>query len=285
MKRPKYVTAYKVKTETLWKCCPGYRGPTCEPEYPNSTNGEFPKKGDRINTKWSNRGDINPETPRDYPVLPPTSPADDSRNYKPNECRCPRGPPGFPGKEGLKGEKGDRGPRGEPGLPGSSIFPTDSTNTRTWSRGSPGEPGLPGLEGRPGPPGRDGLPGRPGLPGQKGEPGKDGEPGLSGLPGPVGPPGPPGPPGLGTRGSAVFIPRKEDLPLDLDYQENLSMMQVVLESMQKTKLDIENLEARVAILEEVLPKILEQKQPPVVVGVIPADDQDHSGDNQYRRFA
>ncbi|GBO02474.1 hypothetical protein AVEN_245965-1, partial [Araneus ventricosus] len=57
-----------------------------------------------------------------------------------------------------------------------------------------------------------------------------------------------------------FVPRKGDLPPDLDYQENLSLMQVVLESVQKTVQDVANLEARVSILEELLPKILEQKE-------------------------
>ncbi|CAL1289121.1 unnamed protein product [Larinioides sclopetarius] len=269
LQRPKYVTTYKVKTETLWKCCPGYSGPTCEPECLNCTKSKDFRK-DNLNgnnVKWENRANKNPESPKDYPNFPPSSPSDDPRSRnKPSDCQCPRGPPGqpgtpgTPGRQGPKGETGERGFKGDPGTPGTLYVPEISGDDN-WSGGAPGAPGLPGLEGRPGIPGRDGIPGIPGTPGPKGEPGRDGEPGLVGLPGPPGPPGPQGPPGpSGTRGGDVFVPRKGDLPPDLDYQENLSLMQVVLESVQKTVQDVANLEARVSILEELLPKILEQKE-------------------------
>lgn len=271
------MTAYKVKTETQWKCCPGYSGPTCEPDCPNCTsnsnNGNSHRKASgRNGSKFSNRADLDPETPKDFP-LPPSS-SDDTRRQKTPECPCTRGPQGPPGKSGPKG---DPGPRGEPGPPGISSVSNEGTGVAT--RGPPGEPGLPGLEGSRGPPGYNGLPGLPGPPGPKGDVGRDGESGLPGLPGP---PGPPGLPGLGSRGGDVFIPRKGDLPPDEDYQENISLMQVILESMQKTKQDIENLEARVSILEESLPKILEQKERPPVFSALPTEDHDQSGDNQYR---
>lgn len=268
MQRPKYVTTYKVKSETLWKCCPGYSGPTCEPECLNCTKSKDTKKDslNGYNVKWENRVNKNTESSKDYPKLPPSSPSDDPRSRtKPQDCQCPRGPPGPPGTTGMPGPKGaagERGLKGDPGTPGTLYVPEISGDDN-WPGGAPGAPGLPGLEGRPGIPGRDGIPGIPGSPGPKGDPGRDGEPGLVGLPGPPGPPGPqgpPGPPGSGTRGGDVFVPRKGDLPPDLDYQENLSLMQVVLESVQKTVQDVENLEARVSILEELLPKILEQKE-------------------------
>lgn len=273
MKRPKYVSTYKVKTETSWKCCPGFYGPACKPECTNCTkNGGSANKGNTNshNNQW-NRGDTDPETPRDHPRI--SSPKDDPRRPRPTDCPCTRGPPGFQGKEGPKGEKGDQGLRGEPGAPGyPTVFSGDGGDGSSWPRGPPGEPGISGLEGRPGP---SGPPGLPGIPGIKGDIGRDGLPGLVGLPGPRGPPGPPGLPGLGTRGD-VYIPRKGDLPPDLDYQENLSLMQALFENMQKTTEDIANLEARVTILEELLPKILEQKERPVVIGAVPTSDANFS---------
>ncbi|XP_042904371.1 collagen alpha-1(XXVI) chain isoform X2 [Parasteatoda tepidariorum] len=271
MKRPKYITTYKPKTETEWKCCPGYHGPTCSPgksDCLNCSNGNGSARKNSLNTNTihqKDRADIDPETPKDRPAIP--SYRQNFRNQNPNDCNCPRGPPGSPGNSGLKGEPGKQGPRGEPGAPGTLFVPEISGDG--VGSGLPGAPGLPGLEGRPGPPGRDGIPGIPGQPGSKGDPGRDGEPGLVGLQGPAGPPGPPGPPGLGSRGSDIFIPRKGDLPPDLDYEENLSMMQVFMENMERTVRDVENLEARVTILEELLPKILEQKEQPPVTTEIP----------------
>lgn len=278
MKRPKFVTAYKVKSETQWKCCPGFSGPTCESDCANcssSSNTGFPNHR-RNGNKFNYRADLDPETPRDRP-LPPSS-SEGSRRHKPTDCPCTRGPEGSPGKPGPKG---DQGPQGEPGLPGITPGPSKGADASVGPRGPPGEPGLPGLEGSRGPPGFNGLPGLRGPSGPKGDDGRDGEPGLPGLPGP---PGPPGLPGLGTRGGDVFIPRKGDLPPDEDYQENISLMQVILESMQKTKEDIENLEARVSILEESLPKILEQKERPSVLSVAPTEDSDQAGDSHHRRF-
>jgi len=282
MKRPKFVTAFKVKSELKWKCCPGYSGPTCEPDdCPNCTNSNTRgspnhRFNNRNGNKFGSRADIDPEVPKDFPL--PPSPNDSSRRHK-SECPCTQGPQGLPGKPGPKG---DRGPRGEPGPPGISTSTGDASGAKVGPRGPPGEPGLPGLEGSRGPPGYNGLPGLPGPSGPKGDAGRPGESGLPGLPGP---PGPPGLPGLGARGGGdVFVPRKGDLPPDEDYQENVLLMQVILESMQKTKQDIENLEARVSILEESLPKILEQKEHPTAFSVLPPDDQDQSGDNQYRTY-
>ncbi|GIX86709.1 EMI domain-containing protein [Caerostris darwini] len=264
LQRPKYVTTYKVKSETLWKCCPGFSGPTCEPECLNCSKSNDSSKTwgrNKGNVKFDGRTDRNLDTPKDYPSLPPNSPRDDPRSRKkPFDCQCPPGSQGAPGRPGPKGDTGERGPRGEPGPPGTLHVPEISGDDN-WPGGAPG---LPGLEGRPGIPGRDGIPGLPGVPGQKGDAGRDGEPGLVGLPGPPGSPGPvgpPGPPGLGYRGGDVFIPRKGDLPPDLDYQENISLMQGVLENVQKTVEDVANLEARVTILEELVQKkILEQKE-------------------------
>ncbi|XP_054724461.1 collagen alpha-1(XXVI) chain-like [Uloborus diversus] len=279
LKRPKYVTAYKVKTETAWKCCPGYKGPTCEKDYGNTTNGYNDFKSTNQNkpqVKWHTRPNNERNNPKTYPVLPPSSPGDDSRVSRPADCLCPPGPQGPPGKDGSKG---DRGLRGDPGPPGQPSVTSDS-----GLRGPTGEPGLPGLEGRPGPPGRVGVPGYPGTPGPKGEQGRDGEPGLPGLPGPPGPAGPPGRPGLGTRGGDAFFPRKGDISPIEDYPESVPLLQVMSEQVQKNTHVLKNLEDRVAILEELLPKILEQRQSPSVVGVVPPDDQDQSGDNAYRGF-
>ncbi|KAG8195864.1 hypothetical protein JTE90_001103 [Oedothorax gibbosus] len=265
LQRPKYITTFKVRKETMWKCCPGYSGPTCEPDYFNNTRtrdsvGDT-SRNNRNKLKWENRGDTNPESPY-YPSSPRS---DTTRNRVPSnaECQCPRGPPG---KEGPKGARGDPGPPGVVKVP--EISGGDGSSI--------GAPGLTGLEGRPGLPGRDGIPGIPGPSGPKGDPG------LVGLPGHPGPPGPPGPPGLGSRGEEAFIPRKGDLPPDLDYQENLSVLQVVLESMQKTVQDVTNLEERVTLLEELLPKILEQNDPPTVT--TPYDDEDQPILDRYGRL-
>ncbi|XP_067126429.1 collagen alpha-1(XXVI) chain-like [Centruroides vittatus] len=218
------------------------------------------------------------------------------------ECPCVQGPPGqigYPGErgpQGIPGEKGERGLKGESGIPGlqgprgERGYPgppgklydqniDEKTKIQIGSPGPPGEPGLPGLEGRQGLPGKDGLPGLRGLPGQpgipgppgpkgdrgsEGPPGRPGDTGLVGLPGPPGAVGPPGPPGSSIFGIRESRLDNTDLP-DLELSEDMSLPVALLEVLQKLRDELDTLEARVTILEELLPKILELKDKTTII--------------------
>ncbi|XP_076364582.1 uncharacterized protein LOC143253907 isoform X2 [Tachypleus tridentatus] len=200
-----------------------------------------------------------------------------------------KGESGTPGQNGLPGKTGPPGPRGPPGFPGPPGPPgdvyegvrrgdtgldyeqADRLRGPPGPPGLPGEPGLPGLEGKEGPPGKDGIPGisappgpqgprgpqgPPGPPGPRGEPGPVGLPGLQGQPGLEGRPGRPGlpgPPGLNFRASGPPIgakdaPKEDDLPLPWTLLE-------MIESLQE---QVDKLDARVSLIEDLLPKFLKE---------------------------
>ncbi|XP_022254516.1 EMI domain-containing protein 1-like isoform X2 [Limulus polyphemus] len=202
-----------------------------------------------------------------------------------------KGDSGAPGQNGLPGRTGPPGPRGPPGLPGppgdvyegvrrgdtrfSDYEQADRLRGPPGPPGLPGEPGLPGLEGKEGPPGKDGIPGisappgpqgprgpqgPPGPPGPRGEPGPVGLPGLPGEPGlegRTGRPGPPGPPGLNFRASGPPI-GAQDAPIDAPKEDDLPLPWTLLEMIESLQEQVDKLDARVSLIEDLLPKFLKE---------------------------
>uniref|UniRef100_T1J6F7 Uncharacterized protein n=1 Tax=Strigamia maritima TaxID=126957 RepID=T1J6F7_STRMM len=221
LKRPKYVTVLRSIVETIQKCCPGFFGVNCELGIVNL------QECHNCTTTESLDGRLELVEARLSKLS--SVPSKERKNF--DNCRCPPGPPGPPGESG---------PKGATGLPGLSH---DKIG------GLPGVPGLPGLVGLQGAPGKDGIPGLAGPPGHRGQPGRPGypgDPGLAGLQGPPGIPGLPGKPGL------TFRPEIEGNVPGVKNEANKE----IKEDIRQIRDELETLEARVRILEELLPKIM-----------------------------
>ncbi|XP_044144534.1 EMI domain-containing protein 1 isoform X2 [Bufo gargarizans] len=218
--RPTYRLSYKTVTTLEWRCCPGYRGPSCD-EGPTSlaevqdaprTSTVVRKLPSRQESSFSgclNCSQIPELTVRlsslEAKVAIILASDTALTNGSPPESSGLLGSPsarGSPGEVGMKGINTRKGPIGPMGTPESQ-----------WSPGMTGPVGPPGPPGAPGPPGQDGP---AGAPGERGPPGPSGPPapamqrlvdqdlfnlnrftetGRHPIQGPRGPPGPSGPPG------------------------------------------------------------------------------------------
>ncbi|KAM4052452.1 EMI domain-containing protein 1 isoform 4-T4 [Anomaloglossus baeobatrachus] len=211
--RPTYRLSYKTVTTLEWRCCPGYRGPSCDegadvrgsvavrdilqmPETaehrPKSGTVQLHSRRFGLEMSGSIHGTLVP-----HPGLTSLAEVQDA----PRTSTVVRKMPPREGASfsGMNTRKGPIGPMGTPGT--------------QWSPGMKGSAGLPGPPGAPGPPGRDGP---AGAPGERGPPGPAGPPapamqrlvdqdvfnsnrftenGRNPIPGPRGPPGPSGPTG------------------------------------------------------------------------------------------
>ncbi|XP_073410203.1 EMI domain-containing protein 1 isoform X2 [Dendrobates tinctorius] len=233
--RPTYRLSYKTVTTLEWRCCPGYRGPSCDEGLTSLAEVQDAPRTSTVIRKMPPREGASFSGCLNCSQIPELTDRLSSleakvaiilasdiaqSNGSPLESAGLLGSPparGSPGEVGMKGsmlhqEKGSflvqegmntrKGPIGPMGTPGTQ-----------WSPGMKGPAGLPGPPGAPGPPGRDGP---VGAPGERGPPGPSGPPapamqrlldqdlfnsnrftenGRNPIQGPRGPPGPSGPPG------------------------------------------------------------------------------------------
>ncbi|XP_053558149.1 EMI domain-containing protein 1 isoform X1 [Bombina bombina] len=216
--RPTYRLSYKTLTSLEWRCCPGFRGASCEEETVSLAEAQeairvsmpirkLPTRAGGSLSGCLNCSRIPEMNERLNSLEAKVAMILDSGKRLGSLADAPRlwGNPqtqGSPGEEGIKGipaRKNPQGPLGGPEIRGSP--------------GVKGAAGPPGPPGSPGPPGRDGG---MGPPGERGPPGPSGPPapgmqrlmeqdlfqsnrfteaGGQHIPGPRGPPGPAGPPG------------------------------------------------------------------------------------------
>ncbi|XP_075686148.1 EMI domain-containing protein 1 isoform X2 [Rhinoderma darwinii] len=224
--RPTYRLSYKTVTTLEWRCCPGYRGPSCDEGLTSLAEVQDAPRTSTVVRKLPPREGASFSGCLNCSQIPELSERLSSLEAKvavilasdiaqingsPSETSGLLGSPpahGSPGEVGIKGsmlhqEKGSflaqEGPPGAPGPPG-----------RDGPAGAPGERGPPGPSGPPAPAmqrlvdqdlfnsnrftenGRHPIQGPRGPPGPSGPPGPQGQ---SGPPGPLGKNGFPGPPG------------------------------------------------------------------------------------------
>ncbi|XP_077152801.1 EMI domain-containing protein 1 isoform X9 [Ranitomeya variabilis] len=230
--RPTYRLSYKTVTTLEWRCCPGYRGPSCDegltslaevqdaprtstvirkmpPREGASFSGclncsQIPELTDRLSSLEakvaiilaSDIAQSNGSPPESSGLLgsPPARGSPGEVGMKGmNTRKGPIGPVGTPGTQWSPGMKGPAGP---PDLFNSNRFTENGRNPIQGPRGPPGPSGPPGLQGESGPPGPMGNNGLLGPPGRDGPKGEKGDSGEIGLPGDSGAKGELGPPGL-----------------------------------------------------------------------------------------
>ncbi|XP_077152731.1 EMI domain-containing protein 1 isoform X1 [Ranitomeya variabilis] len=234
--RPTYRLSYKTVTTLEWRCCPGYRGPSCDEGLTSLAEVQDAPRTSTVIRKMPPREGASFSGCLNCSQIPELTDRLSSLEAKvaiilASDIAQSNGSP--PESSGLLGSPPARGSPGEVGMKGSmlhqekgSFLAQEGMNTRKGPIGPVGTPGTqwsPGMKGPAGPPGPPGTPGPPGRDGPAGAPGERGPPGPSGPPapamqrlmdqdlfnsnrftengrnpiqGPRGPPGPSGPPGL-----------------------------------------------------------------------------------------
>ncbi|XP_056384711.1 EMI domain-containing protein 1 isoform X4 [Hyla sarda] len=227
--RPTYRLSYKTVTTLEWRCCPGYKGPSCD-EGPTSLAelqdaprastavrklpiregasfsgclncSQIPELSERLSSLEAKVATILASNTAEGYGSPPESsgllgslPARGS----PGEVgiKGPPGAPGPPGKDGIAGVPGERGPPGPSGPPAPAmqrLMDQDLFNSNRFTEKGrhpiQGPRGPPGPSGPPGPQGQSGPPGPMGKNGLPGPPGRDGQRGEKGDSGAPGLPG------------------------------------------------------------------------------------------------
>ncbi|XP_077152776.1 EMI domain-containing protein 1 isoform X6 [Ranitomeya variabilis] len=214
--RPTYRLSYKTVTTLEWRCCPGYRGPSCDEGLTSLAEVQDAPRTSTVIRKMPPREGASFSGCLNCSQIPELTDRLSSLEAKvaiilASDIAQSNGSP--PESSGLLGSPPARGSPGEVGMKGSmlhqekgSFLAQEGMNTRKGPIGPVGTPGTqwsPGMKGPAGPPdlfnsnrftenGRNPIQGPRGPPGPSGPPGLQGE---SGPPGPMGNNGLLGPPG------------------------------------------------------------------------------------------